>query len=120
MRRATPTGARNLLLRRGLRQEEGIALILSLIVMGVLTITTAAVVTATTSNEHAFGRDRQANRALNIAEAGLNAGVAQLKGSPATTTSLPDASGSLDDGTWSLSASREQDATNPGTCSREL
>lgn len=113
MRRATPAGVRNLLLRRGWRQEEGIALILSLIVMGVLTITTAAVVTATTSNEHAFGRDRQANRALNIAEAGLNAGVAELKGSPATTTSLPDASGSLDGGTWSLTASRAQDATNP-------
>ena len=115
MRRATPTGARNLLLRRGLRQEEGIALILSLIVMGVLTITTAAVVTATTSNEHAFGRDRQANRALNIAEAGLNAGVAQLKGLPATTTSLPDAGGSLDGGTWSLHRFEGAGRNQPGS-----
>jgi Tfp pilus assembly protein PilX len=113
MRRATPAGARNLLLRRGWRQEEGIALILSLIVMGVLTITTAAVVTATTSNEHAFGRDRQANRALNIAEAGLNAGLAAVKALPATATTLTPAAGTVDDGSWSYTAERTDDATDP-------
>ena len=79
------------------RQEDGIALILSVIVMGVLTIATAAIVTAITSNEHAFGRDRQANRALNIAEAGLNAGVAAGEGVARDRhVAVPDASGTID------------------------
>ena len=81
--------------------------------MGILTIATAATITAVDSNEHAFGRDRQANRALNIAEAGLNGAVAALKASPASTTSLSPASGTVDNGTWSYTATREQDAGNP-------
>jgi Tfp pilus assembly protein PilX len=113
MRRGTPDGPRFAHIRRRLARQDGIALVLSLIVMGVLTIATAAVVTQTNSNEHAFGRDRQANRALNIAEAGLNAAVATLHGSPASTTSLPNASGTLDNGTWSYTASRQQDSSNP-------
>jgi Tfp pilus assembly protein PilX len=93
--------------------EDGIALILSVIVISVLTIATAATITMVNSNEHAFGRDREVNRALNIAEAGLNAGVAGVKALPATATSLPDASGTTDHGSWSYTASRVQDATNP-------
>ena len=50
--------------------------------MGVLTIGSAAVFTEVSSNEHHFGRDRQTNRALNVAEAGLNAGVAAVKNLP--------------------------------------
>ena len=53
------------------------------------------------------------NRALNIAESGLVAGVASVKALPATATSLPDASGTTDHGTWSYTVSRVQDATNP-------
>jgi Tfp pilus assembly protein PilX len=94
-------------------REEGIALILSVIVIGVLTIATGAIVTVVMSNEHAFGRDRQVNRALNLAEAGLNAGVDALKVLPATATSLPPASGTNDHGTWSYTATRAQDTTNP-------
>ena len=86
---------------------------LTLIVMGVLTIATIAVVTAVNSNEQAFGRDRQTNRALNVAEAGLNAGVAALKALPASATSLPAASGTVDQGSWSYTATRTQDGTNP-------
>jgi len=96
----------------GTVREDGIALILCVIVMGVLTIATASTITLVMSNEHAFGRDRQANRALNVAEAGLNAGVAAAKALAATATSLPDASGSTDHGTWSYTASRTQDASN--------
>ena len=64
-------------LRRGLRLrapwrlklagQDGIALVLTVIVIGVLTIGTVAAITEVNSNEHAFGRDRQVNRALNIA-----------------------------------------------------
>jgi Tfp pilus assembly protein PilX len=95
-------------------REDGMALILSLIVIGVLTIATAATITAVNSNEQAFSRDRQVNRALNGAEAGLNAGLDAVKSLPATATSLPDMpSGTTDHGSWSYTATREQDATNP-------
>jgi hypothetical protein len=93
---------------RSATREDGIALILSIIVISVLTIATAATITAVNSNEHAFGRDRQVNRALNVAEAGLNAGVDALKALPATATSLPDASGTTDHGSWSYTATSEQ------------
>ena len=81
--------------------------------MGVLTIATAATITALTSNEHSFGRDRQTNRALNIAEAGLNAGLAAVKALPVDATSLSPASGTVDQGSWSYTATRAQDATDP-------
>ena len=81
--------------------------------MLVLTVTVAGTITAVTANEHAFGRDRQTNRALNIAEAGLNAGVAAVKALPATATSIRRASGTADHGSWSYTATRAQDATNP-------
>ena len=123
MRRATHDGPRNqpsrrarlrrLLCHRTWAREDGIALILSILVMGVLTIATTATITAVTSNERAFGRDRQTNRALNIAEAGLNAAVSTLKTSSATITSLPPASGTVDQGAWSYSATRTQDPDNP-------
>jgi hypothetical protein len=95
------------------RGEEGISLILSIIVVGVLTIGTAATITAVNSNEQAFGRDRQVNRALNTAESGLHAGVAAVTSLPATATSLPDAGGTSDHGSWSYSATRQQDDTDP-------
>ena len=93
--------------------QDGIALVLSVIVIGVLTIGTVATITAVNSNENAFGRDRQVNRALNIAETGLVAGVASVRALPATATSLPDASGTTDHGAWSYTTSRVQDATDP-------
>jgi len=99
--------------RPGWAEEDGIALILSIIIIGVLTIATAATITAVNSNEQAFGRDRQVNRALNIAEAGLNAGVDAAKALPATATSMPDASGTTDGGSWSYTATRAQDSSNP-------
>jgi type II secretory pathway pseudopilin PulG len=109
LRRRLATNARRL----AWRSEEGMSLILSVIVIGVLTIATAATITAVNSNETAFGRDRQVNRALNIAEAGLNAGVDAVKALPATATTLPGASGTTDDGTWSYTATRAQDSSNP-------
>jgi len=89
------------------------ALILAVIIMAVLTIGTAATIEMVNSNEHAFGRDRQVNRAFNVAEAGLNAGVDAAKALPATATSLPDASGTTDHGSWSYTASRAQDTSDP-------
>src|SRR5512132_2036808 len=101
------------LIRGRLAGQDGIALVLTLIVMGVLTIGTAAVITEVNSNEHHFGRDRQVNRALNVAEAGLGAGVDAVKALPATATSSPGASGTTDHGSWSYTATRAQDSSNP-------
>ena len=98
---------------RGSHARTGIALVLTLIVMGVLTIGTVAVDHRGQLERAPFGRDRQVNRALNVAEAGLNAGVAAVKALPATATSLPGASGTIDQGSWSYTATRTQDATNP-------
>ena len=46
-------------------------------------------------------------------EAGMNAGVAAVKALPATATSMSPASGTTDGGSWSYSATRTQDSTNP-------
>ena len=89
------------------------ALILSMIFLAVLTIGTAATIQMVNSNEQSFGRDRQVNRALNVAEAGLGAGVGAGKALPATATTLPGASGTTDHGSWSYTATREQDTSNP-------
>jgi len=89
------------------------ALIISIIFLAVLTIGTAATIQMVNSNEQSFGRDRQVNRALNVSEAGLGAGVAAVKALPATATTLPSASGTTDHGSWSYTATREQDTSNP-------
>jgi Tfp pilus assembly protein PilX len=91
-----------------LRNERGVALVLALIVVSALTISTAGLTLAITSNEKAFGRDHQDVRALNAAEAGLNAAMSTLNSSAAGTTALPNASGSIDQGTWSYTATRTQ------------
>jgi len=89
------------------------ALILAVIFVAVLTIGTAATIEMVNSNEKAFGRDRQVNRALNVAEAGLNAGVNTVRALPATAISAPGASGTTDHGSWSYTVTRTQDTTNP-------
>ena len=61
-----------------LHDERGISLVLSLLVVAALSISTAALAQLVTSNEHAFGRDRQETLAFNTAEAGLNYGVSTL------------------------------------------
>lgn len=66
------------LLSRTAREERGVALVLALLVVAALSISTAATVTLMTSNEKAFGRDRQEALAFNTAEAGLNYGLSAL------------------------------------------
>ena len=53
---------------------------LAVIVVAALTISTAAMVQLTTSNQTAFTRDRLETRAFNTAEQGLNTAVATLRG----------------------------------------
>ena len=60
------------------RDERGVSLVLSLLIVAALSISTAALATLITSNEHAFGRDRQETLAFNTAEAGLNYSISYL------------------------------------------
>lgn len=63
---------------RAVREEHGVALVMAMLVVVALTISTAALTTLVTSNEKAFGRDRQEMLAFNTAEAGLNYGLSAL------------------------------------------
>ena len=101
------TAARNRAIAR-LRDESGVALILAIVVVATLTISTAALTTLAVTNEKSFSRDRQDVRALNDAEAGLNAAVSTLKASGPSTTSIPNLTGSIDGGGWSYTTSRTQ------------
>jgi len=55
--------------------ERGQSLVLALVLTAALTISIAGIISYTTGNQFSFNRDRQADRALNIAEAGLNQGL---------------------------------------------
>jgi hypothetical protein len=99
--------ARNRAIAR-LRDESGVALIMAIVVVATLTISTAALTSLAATNEKSFGRDRQEVRALNDAEAGLNAAVSTLKASGPSTTSIPNLTGSIDGGSWSYTTSRTQ------------
>lgn len=91
--------------------ESGISLVLALMVVAVLSITTAALSGLVISNESAFSRDRQTERAFNVSEAGLNYGISQLtnfdpSGSKAINSTLGpvsysiDSAGGTNNGTW--------------------
>src|SRR5689334_19064900 len=64
--------------RAVVREEHGVSLVLALLITAALSISTAALATLITSNEHAFGRDRQETLAFNTAEAGLNYAISYL------------------------------------------
>jgi hypothetical protein len=92
-----------------LLREDGVALVMALVVTLTLAISTAAVATLVTSNEHASGRDRDTARAFNAAEAGLNNALSVVSQHDATGalvvgSTLPSTSFSLDNSTGSYSA----------------
>lgn len=63
---------------QALRCERGQSLVLAMVVMSALTISIGALVSFATGNEHEFGRDRESGRALQVAEAGVNNGLAVI------------------------------------------
>jgi Tfp pilus assembly protein PilX len=94
-----------------LGDERGVALVLALVIMGVLTITVASVATFTTSNENHSARDRDVARALGAAEAGLNNGLAVLTQQDSTGTqpigaTLATTSFTIDGGSGTYSATK--------------
>jgi Tfp pilus assembly protein PilX len=74
--------------RSRLADERGLSLVLALLVVGVLTITTATVAQMVTTNEHFFGRDKQETLAFNTAEAGVNYAISTLAQTVDATGSL--------------------------------
>lgn len=110
---------------RLVRDERGVSLVLALLITSALTITTAALAMLMTSNEHAFGRDRQENLAFNTAEAGVNYAVSTLaqtvdatgtqpmgatSGSSTSPNAYPDGTGN---GGWWATKIQSQDSTHP-------
>jgi hypothetical protein len=87
-------------LRKTLSRQGGQALVIAIVLVAVLSISTAAVVGYVTSGETLFGRDRTAVRTFAVAEAGLNAGLAVVANADPNNT----ATGSLpSSGTYPLS-----------------
>ena len=90
-----PVGA----VRARLSDERGLALVMALLVVAALSASTAALIMLVTSNQTAVARDRQEERAFNIAEAGLNEGVSYLsKQNTLSISSVAATNYSLDNG----------------------
>ncbi len=59
--------------------EDGVALVLAIVIVAALTISSAALVRLATANQRAFTRDALQTRAFHVAEAGLNVGIGTLR-----------------------------------------
>jgi Tfp pilus assembly protein PilX len=99
---------------RRLAASEGVVLIWALIVMFVLTVSTAAAIELVQTNETSFGKDNRSNSALDIAEAGLAAAMNAIEAIPVAQDNTASLSGhgSLENGTWSYTATRVQSTTD--------
>ena len=96
-----------------------------LIIVAAMSVSTIAVIQLTTSNERAFGRDREVGRATNIGQTGLNYGVSYMQsflaandaagqlpvGSQVGTSASPKFSGSIDGGTMQWYATKVDAST---------
>jgi hypothetical protein len=94
-----------------LRNEQGVALVLALVVMGTFSIMVVSVAAFMTSNERSSARDRDVARALNTAEAGLNNALAVLTQQDSTGTqpigsTLTSTAFSIDGGSGTYSATK--------------
>ena len=104
----------------GPNSESGQSLVVALVVMFALSISIAGIFDFLTSNEGQFNRDRQDQRALAIAEAGLNDGLATVtKTDPSNATPvntiLNSGSVHLDNGTFTYSAQKYQTPNCPNS-----
>ena len=97
--------------RRALRDERGVALTLTLIIMASFAITTMAIATLMISNELSSGRDRNSVRAFNAAEAGINQALSVLSqqdssGSQSVGSTLSSTTISIDGASGTYSATK--------------
>jgi hypothetical protein len=92
-------------------------LVLALVIMAMFTIASAGVITYLRSNETSFSRDRDVNRAIDIAEAGLQNGIAIVSNYDADLSkpngaTIPSTSYNIDGGTGSFSAVKSIDPSD--------
>jgi Tfp pilus assembly protein PilX len=105
----------------GLRSESGQSLLLALMVLFALSISLAGVYSYLGGNEGHFNRDQQDQRALSIAEAGLNDGLATVtKNDPsnAVITGTSYSSGgnvNLDRGKFNWTATKQASPNCPNS-----
>src|SRR5262245_36673340 len=97
--------------RPRLRDERGIALVMTLIITASFAITTMAIATLMVSNEMSAGRDRDATRAFNAAESGINTALSVVSqqdtsGSQAVGSTLTSTSFTIDGGSGTYSATK--------------
>jgi Tfp pilus assembly protein PilX len=71
-----------------LRDESGIALVMSLLIMSVLTIVTGSVIFYTTSNQHSSQLTLSRDGAYRLAEAGINSAMSVLGNPPDLVTGI--------------------------------
>jgi Tfp pilus assembly protein PilX len=103
-------------MRKRLSSESGLALAMALIVVAALSVATASLITLVTSSATAVGRDRQEERAFNIAEAGLNEAVSYLsKQDTLSISAVAWTDYSLDNGTGQWSATKTASSTTVDT-----
>ena len=99
-----------------LSDESGLALVLALLIVAALSITTAAMIMLVTSNETSVGRDRQEERAFNVAEAGLNEAVSYLSNqNTLSISSVAPTNFSLDSGSGQWEATKTSSTTTVDT-----
>jgi len=120
--------------RATLGDERGIALVLTLLITASFAITTMAIASLMISNEASSGRDRDAGRAFNVAESGINTALSVLSqqdssGSQTVGSTLASTGFTIDGGSGTYSATKSgalewtvnATGTSPnGAVSREL
>jgi hypothetical protein len=98
---------------RRLRDESGIALVMALMVMFVLTITTTTVIFYTTSNQHSSQLSLTRDGSYRLAEAGINNAMAVLGSPPDLVTGIGN--NALDPNVFCGIAGKTYTSTSPCT-----
>ena len=98
-------------LRARLEDELGVAMVMALLITSSLAISTVAIAGYMVSNESLAGRDRDSQRAFNVAESGINNALSVLSqqdssGSQAVGSTLASTGFTLDGGSGTYSAAK--------------
>lgn len=86
--------------RRLVHDEQGVALVLAIFTLLILSLTTAAVLTATAVNHRSALKASEATKAFNIAQVGLAYAEGRVYGAASTHTSPPSGSTTFNQDGW--------------------
>src|SRR6478735_1375327 len=111
----TLTKPAQMLLRR-LRADDGVALIMAVSIVMVLSIATAASIEIVRAGQVNSSRERQTSRALAIGEAGIDKGLAAVvaadpNATQPTGSTVSSTAYSFDGGSGNFSATKQSDGT---------